>query len=246
MIIDILVALALLIAIWVGYQRGVVQPLLVEIGFVGALVLILRDRTAYMAAMERYLHANAVFAVFLALIVAVVAGFVGGRVGAMVHRMPVVRGVDGFLGVFVHAGFVLVISYLLISALVTLDRAFAPTVSAASMSVRQANALAAQLRSNPITASLVDPRDLARLQAAARQPGGARIESVPQLDQLQSIYEQFLQPQLASSRTAPYIARFGQRIPVIGHVGPRDLPTRATTTRPTASPSPSPKASPGR
>lgn len=240
MIIDILVALALLVAIWIGYQRGVVQPLLVEIFFVGALVVILRDRTAYTAAMEHYLHANAVFAVFGALIVAVVAGFIGGQIGSMVHRMPVVRGVDGFLGVFVHAGFVLVLSYLLLSALVTLDKAFAPTVSAATVTVQQANALSAQIRSNPITASLVDPKDLARLQTAARQPGGARIETVPQLDQLQSVYEQFLQPQLAGSRTAPYIVRFGQRIPVIGHVGPRDLPTRAATPRPAPSASPSP------
>lgn len=241
MIIDIVIAIALLIAVWIGYQRGVVQPLLVEIFFIGALVVILRDRTAYMSAMARILHANAVMAVFLALIVAVVAGFVGGQLGSMVHRMPVVRGVDGFLGIFVHAGFVVVVAYLLLSALVTLDKAFGPTLAAATLTVQQANTLTAEIRSNPITESLVDPKDLAKLQTQAKQPGGARIETVPQLDQLQTFYEQFLQPQLASSRTAPVILRIGQRIPLIGHVGPRDLPTRAV---PAVSPSVSPKASP--
>ena len=239
MIIDVVIVIMLVIAVWIGYQRGVVQPLLVEIFFVGALVVILRDRAAYMGAMSRYLHANAVMAVFLALIVAVVAGFIGGQLGSMVHRMPVVRGVDGFLGIFVHAGFVVIVSYLLLSALVTLDKAFGPTLAAATLTVQQVNSLTAQIRSNPITESLVDPKDLAKLQTQAKQPGGARIETVPQLDQLETFYEQFLQPQLASSRTAPIILKIGQRIPLIGHVGPQDLPARATP-----SPSPSVKASP--
>ena len=86
MFIDIAIVVALLIAIYVGYQRGVVQPLLVEIFFLIALLIIIRDRHAYQSAMEKYLHTNAVLDVFLALIVAVVAGFVGGQLGAMIHR----------------------------------------------------------------------------------------------------------------------------------------------------------------
>ncbi len=242
MIIDIVVVITLLIAVWIGYQKGVVQPLLVEIFFLGTLAIIVRDRQAFSQAMGHYLHANPVLDVFLALIVAVVAGFIGGQLGGMVHRMPVVRGVDGFLGIFVHAGFVVLMTYLLISALVALDKAFEPTLTAASLSVQQVNTLAGQIESNPITASLVDTRDLARLKTQAKQPGGARIASVPQLDQLQSIYEQFLQPQLAGSRTAPVILRFGQHVPLIGHAGPKDLPAR----QPVATPTPSPKGSPSR
>lgn len=244
MIIDIAVVVTLLIAVWIGYQKGVVQPLLVEIFFLGALVVIVRDRQAFTSALDHYLHANPVLDVFLALIVAVVAGFIGGQLGGMVHRMPVVRGVDGFLGVFVHAGFVVLVAYLLLSALVTFDKAFAPTASAATLTLQQVNALANEIEGNPITASLVDSRDLAKLKTQAKQPGGARIATVPQLDQLQSVYEQFLQPQLASSRTAPYIMRIGQHVPLIGHVGPNDLPKRETVTTPTPSPSTSPKASP--
>ena len=240
MIIDVIIAITLLVAVYIGYQRGVVQPLLVEIFFVGALVIILRDRASYAAAMEKYLHANAVMSVFLALIVAVVAGFIGGQVGSMVHRMPVVRGVDGFLGIFVHAGFVLLVSYLLLSALVTLDKAFGPTLAAATLTLKQVNTLASEIQSNPITASLVDPKDLAKLKSQAAQPSGARIETVPQLDQLQTFYEQFLQPQLASSRLAPIILRVGQHIPIIGHVGPQDLPSRAVSPTPSPSVAPSP------
>ncbi len=244
MIIDIAVVVTLLIAVWIGYQKGVVQPLLVEIFFLGALVAIVRDRQAYTNAMAHYLHANPVLDVFLALIVAVVAGFIGGQLGGMVHRMPVVRGVDGFLGVFLHAAVVVLVAYFLLSALVTFDKAFSPTVSAATLTLQQVNSLAGQIQSNPITASLVDTRDLTKLKAQAKQPGGARIATVPQLDQLQSIYEQFLQPQLASSRTAPYIMRVGQHIPLIGRVGPNDLPKRESPPAASPSPSTSPKASP--
>ncbi len=243
MIIDIIVAVVLLIAIWVGYQQGVIRPLLVEICFLLALVLIIRDRVAYEQAMQRYLHANAIMSVFLALVVAVVAGFLGGQIGGMIHRLPVVRGVDGFLGVFVHAAFVIVIVYVALSALVALDKAFGPTLSAASLTLKQVNSLSDTLQGNPLTAMLVDPQDLKRLQQQAAKPGGsAHLETAPQLDQLQTFYEQFMQPQLASSRTAPFIMRIGERIPIIGHAGPNDLPRAASSPR--VNLSPTPKASP--
>lgn len=241
MIIDIVVAVMLLIAVWVGYQQGVIKPLLVEIFFLVAIVIIVRDRHAYEAAMQKYLHANVVMAVFLALVVAVVAGFLGGQVGGMIHRMPIVRGVDGFLGIFVHAAVVLVLVYVAISALIALDKAFAPTVSAATLTAQQVSNLAATLQGNPLTDMLVDPNDLKKLQGQTAKPGSsAHLESTPQLNQLESFYEQFLQPQLATSRTAPVILRIGQKIPVLGHAGPGDLPRNAVSPTPSVKPSPSP------
>lgn len=241
MIIDIVVAIMLLIAVWVGYQQGVIKPLLVEIFFLVAIVVIIRDRHAYEAAMQKYLHANVILSVFLALVVAVVAGFVGGQLGGMIHRMPIVRGVDGFLGVFVHAAVVLVLVYVALTALIALDKAFAPTVSAATLTAQQVSSLRRNLQGNPITDMLVDPKDLKKLQSQTAKPGSAaHLESTPQLDQLETFYEQFLQPQLATSRTAPVILRIGQKIPVLGHAGPGDLPKVAITPTPSAKPSPSP------
>ena len=242
MLIDIVVVVMLVIAIWVGYQQGVIRPLLVEICFLLAIVIIIRDRQAYQDAMQRYLHANVIMSVFLALVVAVVAGFVGGQIGGMIHRMPVVRGVDGFLGVFVHAAFVVVIVYVALSALVALDKAFGPTLSAASLTAKQVQSLTSEIQGNPLTAMLVNQGDLKKLHDQAAKPGStAHIETVPQLDQLETFYEQFLQPQLAGSRTAPIILRIGQKIPVLGHAGPNDLP-RASAAR--VNPSPTPSAKP--
>src|ERR687887_1338683 len=103
MIIDILVALMVLAAAFVGFQKGFIQPLLAEILFVGSLLVLLNNRDAYLAFMKDVIHANALIAVLAALIIATVFSYAGIRVGGIIHRMPSVRGWDGFLGVFVQA-----------------------------------------------------------------------------------------------------------------------------------------------
>lgn len=239
MVIDIVIGITLVIALFVGYQRGVVQPLLAEIFFLGTLVIIIRDRHAYSEAMSKHLHSNAVLDVFLALIVAVVAGYVGGRLGAAVHRMPVVRGADGFLGIFIHVGFALLISYLVLSGLVAIDNAFKATYSSATLTLAQVQQMERAVRSNSIASSIIDTRDLLKLEGEARAPnsGGARIETVSQLNQLATIFKDFIDPQLTSSRTARPILSFGHRLPFIGRVGPSDLPRRPATPVPSPAPS---------
>ena len=132
MIIDILVALMVLGAAFVGFQRGFIQPLLGEILFVGWLLFLLNNRDAYMTFMSGVLHANAFVAVFVALIIAGVFSYAGLRLGGIVHRMPSVRGWDGFFGVFVQALAATVLAYGLLSAMVVMDRSIALSLSASS------------------------------------------------------------------------------------------------------------------
>lgn len=241
MIIDVIIGIVLLIALFIGYQRGVIQPLFVYLFFLIAILILLRERTQYTNFMEQRLHTNAVLAVFVALIIAVVAGFIGGQIGGMIHKMPVVRGVDGFLGIFVNLFFAGLIIYLLLSALVVLDNAFAPTLNATTLTFAQVEQIKATITSNPLTASLVDSRDLATLEKQAKtNKDGARLNQTPQLSQLQTAYEDFLQPQLASSRLTPIILRIGQKIPIIGHIGPNDLHASAARTAPSPAPKPTP------
>src|SRR5580765_1199642 len=99
-----------------------------EIFFFGTLLAVFRFHDKYTAEMQKLLHLTPVLSVFVALILAVVLGAVGGAVGGMFHRMEAIRGVDGLLGIFVHGVVTLIVIYLAISALVTLDNAFEPTV----------------------------------------------------------------------------------------------------------------------
>jgi uncharacterized membrane protein required for colicin V production len=245
LIIDIVVVLVLIVALIVGYQRGVIQPLMAEIFFFGTLLAVFRFHEQYTNAMFKYLHLNAVLAVFVALILAVVLGAIGGAIGGAFHRLEQIRGIDGLLGIFVHVLVTLIVIYLAVSALVTLDNAFEPALRSASLTLTQVNQLEAQILSNPITAAMVSKSDLQALKTAASKSSGAHLDSVSGIHQLQQIYTDFLQPQLHSSRTVPFILSIGQHLPVIGHVKPSDLhsiaASPARTATPTHSPSPTPK-----
>ena len=243
MIIDILVVLVLMIALITGYQRGVIQPLMAEIFFFGTLLVVFRFHEQYTNEMQKLLHLTPVLSVFVALIIAVVLGAVGGAIGGAFHRLEAIRGVDGLLGVFVHVLVSVVVIYLAVSALVTLDNAFEPALRSANLTVAQVNQLETQILSNPITAAMVSKSDLQALKAAAAKNNAAHLDSVAGIHQLQQIYTDFLQPQLHGSRIVPYILSIGQHIPVIGHVGPKDLKPVPTTT-PVTCPSPTPKPTP--
>jgi uncharacterized membrane protein required for colicin V production len=242
MIIDIAIVLVVVLALFVGYQKGVIQPLMAEIFFFGTLLVIFRFHDQYTNLMFKLAHLSPVLSVFVALILAFVVGAIGAAVGGAFHRMEAIRGVDGLLGIFVHVAVTLVVVYLAISALVTLDNAFQPTLRTASLTLTQVNQLESLILSNPITSAMVSKQDLKTLKDAAAKSTGANIDSVAGIHQLQQIYNDFLQPQLHSSRTVPYILRVGQHLPFIGHVGPTDLkPVPTPKPSPSPSPSPSPK-----
>ncbi len=249
MFIDLAVAVLIVLALLLGYQRGVIQPLMAEIFFFGTLLIIFRFHDQYTAEMQKVAHLNPVLSVFVALILAIILGAVGGAIGGAFHRMDAIRGIDGLLGVFVHVGVTLVIIYLGISALVTLDNAFVPTLNKASLTLSQVNDLESKILSNPITAAMVSKDDLAALKKAGASTSGGHIESISGIHQLEQLYTGFLQPQLHASHTVPFILGFGQHLPFIGHVGPSDLkstatPTPVTCTSPAPKTTPAPKTSP--
>lgn len=244
MIIDIIVVLVLVIALITGYQRGVIQPLLAEIFFFGTLLAVFRFHDQYTNEMQKLLHLTPVLSVFVALILAVVAGAIGGSIGGAFHRMEAIRGVDGLLGVFVHILVTLVVVYFAVSALVVLDNAFEPALKSASLTLTQVNQLENEILSNPITAAMVSKSDLATLKADAAKSGGAHVDQVAGIHQLQTIYSDYVQPQLHGSRMVPFVLGFGHRLPFIGHVGPSDLKPLTSTPSPVACPSPTPKPGP--
>jgi uncharacterized membrane protein required for colicin V production len=243
-IIDIVVAFVLVIALIVGFQRGVIQPLLAEIFFFGTLLAVFRFHDQYTTEMQKLLHLSPVLSVFVALILAVILGAVGGAIGGAFHRMEAIRGVDGLLGIFVHGVVTLVVVYLAVSALVTLDNAFEPALKTASLTLAQVNQLESVILSNPITSAMVSKSDMQALKTAASKASGAHLDSVAGIHQLQQIYSDFVQPQLHSSRSVPIILSIGHHVPIIGRVGPNDLkplPAVSPSPTPKVSPSPSPK-----
>ena len=241
MIIDVAVLGLLVVALIIGYQRGVIQPLMAEIFFFGTLLVVFRFHEQYTSQMEKITHLSPVISIFVAIILAIVMGAIGGAIGGAFHRLESIRGIDGLLGVFVHVAVTLVVVYLAISALVALDNAFEPTIRNATLTLAQVNKLESWIESNPITSAMVSKQDLKTLKDSAGGASGAKLDNVGGIHQLQQIYTTFLQPQLHSSRSVPIILGFGSHLPFIGHVGPSDLHPAPT---PLPSPSPSPTATP--
>jgi hypothetical protein len=237
-ILDIAILAAVGFAAVVSLLRGLVQPLLVEGLFLGTLIVLVGNESSYGTFMSRVLHANPVFDVFLALVLATVAAYAGAMAGRRIARLPAVRGPDGFFGVFLHVGIAIAAMYWLVSGLVAMDKAFAAAVTEPALDAHQYEVLRSNLVGNPITARLVDRGELQRLQAQSRTPGGAHVDSAPQLHQLETGYEDFGQPQLRTSRLTPIVMAIGQHLPRLGRYGPADLPRRAVPVRPVATPPP--------
>jgi uncharacterized membrane protein required for colicin V production len=241
LILDVIVLFLLVVALVIGYQRGVIQPLMAEIFFFGTLLVVFRFHDQYTSQMEKIAHLTPVLSIFLAIILAIIMGAIGGAIGGAFHRLESIRGIDGLLGIFVHVVVTLVVVYLAISALVVLDNAFEPTLRSASLTLAQVDKLESWVESNPITAAMVSKQDLSALKNAANGAAGAKLDNVAGIHQLQQIYTTFLQPQLHSSRAVPILLNIGSHLPFIGHVGPSDLHPAPS---PLPSPSPTPTAMP--
>jgi Colicin V production protein len=236
-IIDIVIALVVVGAAWIGYKRGLVQPLLAEVLSLGTLVLILHNRSGFAAVVGALFHANAILAALVAVVVVGAVGYVGLRIGGAIHRMPAVRGWDGFIGVWLQALTGVAVCYLLISGIIVMGSAFGPILNSPTLSATQLAVIEARLDSNPFTGGLIDSNDLDPFASQARRPAGVRVTELPQIQQLQAVYADFLRPQLAGSHLAPFVMSVGRHIPGLGPYGPRDLPSRVPAPAPAAAPS---------
>jgi hypothetical protein len=224
-IIDLLIVLVVIGAAWVGFQKGLVQPLLAEILALGTLLLILHNRAGFLGLTEALFHANVVLAAVMAIVLAAVMGYVGARLGGAIHKMPVVRGVDGFLGLWLQTLLGIAFCYVVISGIIVMNVAFTP-ITTPNVNAAQLAALERQLESNPFTSSAVDAHDLRSFNGPATRQGGVLVSDLPGIGPLQGIYRDVLLPQLTGSHLAPFVMSVGRHIPGLGRYGPKDLPRR--------------------
>jgi hypothetical protein len=228
-IIDFLIVIVVGGAAWLGFQRGLVQPLLAELFALGALLLILHNRATFAAGAEAILHVSGLLAAVVALAFSLMMGYLGGRLGGLIRRMPVVTGVDGFVGVWLQALFGIAICYLVISGIIVLDRTFTP-ITTPNVSAVQLAAIEGQLAGNPFTSGAVDDHELQPFDARASRPGGVALADVPGISGLQGAERDLLRPQLVGSHLSHSVMSVGRHIPGLGPYGPQDLPKRRVVT----------------
>lgn len=240
-ILDVLILVVVAFAVFVGYRYGTLQPVFALVGFALAALLLVGHWPGYSGFLDRHLHSNAVIDVVLVLIIAVIVGYGGWRLGGFVHRMPVVRGADGLLGVVICGLIAIWLLYGLLSLAVSLGKGFDGTIGQTTTTEAQAQAIQTWVEGNPILGRVVSASDVRQLEQAARTPDNpaSAISNFSSLQQLQAVYRVVCAPQLESSHLAPIVMWIGKHTPVIGHQGPSDLPRK-----PAPSPAVSPSASP--
>ncbi len=242
MILDILIVLVVAAAVFIGYKRGTIQPVLSLVGFGLTALLLARRWSSYSRFLGQHFHSNPVVDVLLVVVVALLVGYAGWRLGGFVHRMPVIRGLDGLLGVVVCGLVAIWLLYGLLSVAAALGKGFDGTIGQPATTEVQAQAIRVYVEGNPVLRLVVSPGDVQQLEQAAKTPDNpnSAISNFTSLAQLQAVYRVFVEKQLQSSHLAPMVMWVGKHTPAIGHEGPADLPARPTPT-PGVSPSASPK-----
>jgi hypothetical protein len=234
-IFDLLILLVVVVAVVVGFRRGTIQPLLAEIGLLVVVALVL---SRWSGLFGGGLKVTSIVGGVLLLALAIVVPYAGWRVGGVIHRMPVVQGVDGLLGVFVQGLIAVLMCYFFVSAVIGLGDAFGPAVGGAALTPGQVAQMRRELAAHPLLAHLVDQRDLDTLARRARQPGGVHVAELPSLQQMDSAYVAVGEPQLRSSRLTPIVVAIGRHVPGFAHFIPAGVPAEV------AKPSPSPRVNP--
>ena len=242
-ILDIVILVFVAGAIFVGYKYGTVQPVFAFLGFVLTCLFMLGHWSPYQRFLDQRVHSNAVLDAVLVLGAAILLAWAGWKLGGFVHRMPIVRGADGLLGVVVCALIAIWLVYGVLSLGSALGQGFGDTIGQTTTTEAQAQAIRVWVDGNPILRLAISASDLQQLEQAAKTPNNpnSAISNFSSLQQLQTIYRVVFRSQLESSRLAPIVMWIGQHTPIIGHEGPSALPSRPTPA-PVASPSASPTA----
>ena len=224
MILDLVMLILVAVAVFIGFQRGLVQPLFAYLGVGIVAVIVVTHWADYSGYLDHTLHIHPIIVGLVAAALAVVGGYFGARLGGLIHPMPVVRGADRLVGVFVNAFIAVLVCYSLLSVLVTLGKAFDTTKTLNALTAQQVAPMAQQIKTNPLLNSIVSQDDLTNLQ---RQSAAAPVNltNYPTVRQLQTVYVEFAAPQLTSSKLAPIVLFVGDHTPLVGHYGPQDLPT---------------------
>lgn len=241
-ILDIVILVVVAAAVFIGYRFGTVQPVLGLLGLVVVPFIVLGRWPAYSSYLDHHVHSNGVIDGVVLVLVALLIGYLAWKLGGFIHKMPVIRGVDGLLGVLVCGLIAIWLLYGVISLQVALGKGFGSTVGASSTTPAQAEAIATWVEGNPLLRHTISAADMRQLEAAAKTPNNpnSAISNFSSLAQMQSIYRVFCAPELQSSRLAPIVMWIGQHTPIIGHAGPSDLASAVPTPTPSPAPSPTP------
>jgi uncharacterized membrane protein required for colicin V production len=215
--IDIAIGATLLLAIVFGLVKGFVRPILLEAGFLVALLFASSHQADLDKALGPALGVRGMPLVLLATSALTAALFWPARLlaGALL-RVPGLGAADPAAGAAVHGLLAFAFVYLVASALVTMGRALDPLLAARGpLSPAQIHAFANATGRDPILHGLVDSAALQRLENEAGR-GPVTFRQLERSQGMVDFYVRVIRLPLQKSQVTPAVLRLGEHLPVIG------------------------------
>jgi uncharacterized membrane protein required for colicin V production len=215
--IDIAIGATLLLAVVFGLVKGFVRPLLLEGGFLIALLFASSHQADLDKALGPTLGARGTPLVLLAAGALTVALIWPARlVAGALLRVRGLGAADPAVGAVLHGLLAFALVYLVASALVTLGRAVAPVLAASGpLSPAQIHAFANATGRDPVLNGLVDRAALQRLENEAGR-GPVTLRQLERSQPTVDFYVNVIRVPLQKSQVTPAVLRLGEHLPLIG------------------------------
>src|SRR4029077_906611 len=207
-VVDLILALAFIVAALLGARQGFITPALTTVGFISLPVLFLSQPE-----LRRSIEGGpaAPIVVIAPIVVGIVAAIIGMRIARRVRRHRAARLVDGALGLVLYLVAAGLLTYVVLGFMIALDIGLTPIHRLTAVGPGDVTRLDASLSANPIAPVFVDPKDLGGLGEAARvRP--VPIDQIGQYHRTFGFYELMVRPQLTASRIAPLLVTVGSQI----------------------------------
>ena len=219
--LDIAILVILGVALLLGFLHGLFRPLITW-AFIIAGVAI---GFGHPAVAERFAPSagwRPVMGLVVVVVFAVVGFLVARLIAPRIYRLiPGMGALDRVGGMLLSGVLALVMIFILLSGLVTLDHATAPIDGSGTVSAAQISQIQQFVASNPATKIALDPSQLQSLESSPSVQGSPGTPATPdsqigQVDFVLGVLRN-LHIQMVQSTVAPIIFNVGEQVPFLGN-----------------------------
>jgi len=212
-VVDLAILIALAAGAFAGWRKGFIVPLVVQAGALLSLAAI------YAGPLQGTVPSGATglgLGIGAVVLGSSILGAVGGMFVKLIYRFGVLQRMDKVTGVPLGAATAAISLYVALVGVIAVDGWLGPLHGGAAIGPQQLAAVQALAATNPALGTLADPTTLNEITlAAAKAPIPA--DQLAKYDAALGFYETSVRPALLSSKLAPALLAFGEKLPVIGH-----------------------------
>lgn len=212
---DLVIALVLISAIYIGIARGLWGPLLTEGAFVIAFVVDTRVVMPGVANMVGAGPIRTAAGVVVFFVIGIAIRFLAKPVYLALQRLPITRHIDEPAGAIVHGLVGVVLVYLLLGVIIDFDRNVYPMLAAGVATAQTINDYDKAVQDHPYLQGLVDEGKIRQAEVQAA-PKPIPVDVLRKAEGFLDFYVTNIRNPLIDSRIAPIINRVGEKFPVIG------------------------------